>query len=77
MTEYEHKLLRMAQDREFERNMMRQQKLVGIILCLLSIGIWWYLSDRYGQFEWGLMAAVGIWLGLYLICTKKNIRKEQ
>ena len=76
MTEYEHKLLRIAQDRAFRRNMMLQQKIVGIIICLVAIIGWWCLSEFYGQFEWGIMAAVLIAYGLWMVCTKKNIRKE-
>lgn len=76
MSDMERRLLRQEQDRLFERNMMLQQKIVGIIICLVAIIGWWWLSEFYGQFEWGIMAAVFIWLGLYLICTRKNIRKE-
>ena len=76
MSDMERRLLRQEQDRLFERNMMLQQKIVGIIICLVAIIGWWWLSEFYGQFEWGIMSAVFIWLGLYLICTRKNIRKE-
>lgn len=76
MTEIERRLARQEQDRLFRRNKMLQQKLAGIIICLASIIGWWVLSDEYGQFEWGIMAAVGLWLGLYLILTKKDIREE-
>ena len=76
MSDMERRLLRQEQDRLFERNMMLQQKIVGIIICLVAIIGWWWLSEFYGQFEWGIMASVFIWLGIYLICTRKNIRKE-
>ena len=76
MTEIERRLARQEQDRLFRRNKMLQQKLVGIIICMVAVIAWWVLSDKYGQFEWGIMAGVFVWLGLYLILTKKNVREE-
>ena len=69
-------ILRQEQDEAFYRMEMARQKLYGVLICLLTIAGWWFLSARYGQFEHGLLAAPMLWLGFYLILTKKNWHRE-
>ena len=67
---------RQEQDRLFYQNEMARQKIYGIIVCLLTIAAWWFLSARYGQFEHGITAAPFLYIGFYLILTKKNWYRE-
>ena len=69
-------ILRQEQDAAFYRNEMARQKIYGILINILTIAGWWFLSARYGQFEHGLLAAPLLWLGFYLILTKKNWYRE-
>lgn len=70
------RIARMEQDRLFERNMMLRQKLIGILICLLAIAGWWFLSNFYGQFEYGIMAAIFIGTGLWVLLTDRNLQRE-
>ncbi len=76
LREAERIIRRQEQDRLFYRNEMIRQKLYGIAVCLFTIGGWWFLSARYGQFEHGITAAPFLWMGFYLILTKKNWYRE-
>lgn len=76
MTEYEHKLLRMAQDRAFKRNRILRQKVIGVIICIVAIVFWWIMSEGWGQFEYGLIAGPTVLIGLYVVCTKKDLADE-
>lgn len=76
MTEYEHKMLRAEQNKIFARNRILRQKLWGIIICLLAILFWAIMSYGWGQFEYGIIAGPAVVLGLYVICTKKDLADE-
>lgn len=77
LRDVERSLARKKQDEAFYRNEMLRQKIAGALICIASIMLWWYLSDRYGQFEWGLVMSCGIWLGLYLVLTRKNLHRQE
>lgn len=76
LREIEHALARQKQDRLFYKNEMLRQKLTGALISLLSIFAWWFLSARYGQFEWGLVLGAGIITGLYMVLTRRNWYRE-
>ena len=63
-------------DREFERNMMIQQKIAGVAIALLAIIAAALLSELYGQFEYFLLALLFVGFGIWLILTKENTFKE-
>lgn len=72
-----HRELRAKQDELFKRNRMIRQKIVGVLICLTTIAGWWFLADHYEQFEYILIAAPFIWLGLYAILTKRDLMEEE
>lgn len=63
-------------DRLFERNMMIQQKIIGAVIAVLSIIAAWFLSEKYGQTEYFLMALLFVGFGIWLITTNRNTIKE-
>ena len=63
-------------DRAFERNMMIQQKIAGVVLALLAIIAATLLSQIYGQTEYYLLALLFVGFGIWLILTKENVIKE-
>ena len=65
--------MRREQDRLFRQNAFIRQKIVGIIFCLVCIGIVWFLSQRYGQTEYAIFLPFLMFIGLYAILTDKLI----
>jgi len=71
-----HDRARARQDRQFEKNMMIKQKIRGVIYCLLSIGIGYWLSEGYGLTPIFLETVIFTGYGLFLVTTKHNLEKE-
>lgn len=67
---------RAKQDRQFEKNMMIKQKIRGVIYCLISIGIGYWLSEGYGLTPIFLETVIFTGYGLFLVTTKHNLEKE-
>ena len=61
------------QDRIFRQNAFIRQKIAGVVFCLVSIGIVWFLSQRYNQTEYAIFLPVLIFFGFYAILTDKLI----
>lgn len=76
MLEADHIVRKSRQDRAFERNQILKQKLNGIVIALLAIFIAWFLSAKYGQFEYFYEAILFVGFGCYMILTDKNYSKE-
>ena len=77
LRELRHREARARQDELFKRNRMIKQKIVGVLICLVTIAGWWLLAEHYEQFEYILIAAPFIWLGLYAILTKRDLMEEE
>ena len=53
-----------------------RQDFCGLIMAVLAISIWLYLTVVYGQFEYLLVAVWFVVMGCYLILTKRNFWYE-
>lgn len=77
LRELRHREARARQDELFKRNRMIKQKIAGALICLVTIAGWWSLAEHYEQFEYILIEAPFIWLGLYAILTKRDLMEEE
>ena len=69
--------LRAKQDRLFAKNMKAKQNIIGVIICLIAIAAFWYVSEFYNQFLHILSALPMVCLGAWLILTDRNFEAEE
>lgn len=69
--------MRREQDRLFRQNALIRQKIAGVFFCLVSIGIVWFLSQRYNQTEYAIFLPVLMFFGFYAILTDKLICEKE
>lgn len=67
---------RKEQERLFRRNAMIRQKIAGVIISLVSIGIVWFLSQNYGQTEYAIFLPIILCVSFYLILTDRAVMEE-
>ncbi|MBO7326261.1 MAG: hypothetical protein J6U74_01985 [Clostridia bacterium] len=68
---------RSEQDRIFEQNAFIRQKIVGIVLCLATIGFWAWLMSYDVVCIWYLpLVLIAVLTGIWVVTTKRLLMKE-
>ncbi len=65
---------RAEQDRIFERNAHIRQKIVGVVLCLFTIGFWaWLMSDDVVCIWYLPLVLLAVGTGIWIITTDELV----